>query len=65
MSQATLLDHPEGIKAKGQAEIIHLANKIEKTVKVGEGDKGNESEKKIFKKKPCFTIDNFSPANIH
>ena len=54
-----LLDHPKGVTAKGQAEVIHLANKIEKMVKIGEGDEGNGSEKKIFKKKPCFTFDNF------
>ena len=49
-----LMEHHDDITAKGQAEVIHIAKKIEKMVVSNE----NKVEKKI-QEKPCFTFDNF------
>ena len=61
-----LMEHPDGVTAKGQAEVIHITKKVEKLLmKEGiEGGVNSSGEKKVFKKKPCFTFDNFFLVNI-
>ena len=57
-----LMEHPDGITAKGQAEVIHIAKKIEKMIVSNNDELGaiaRTGEKIFFKKKPCFTFDNF------
>ena len=57
------MDHPDGVTAKGQAEVINVARQIEKMVMAEEGEGAEEpvteGKKIIFKAKPCFTFDNF------
>ena len=55
------MEHPEGVTAKGQAEVIKLAKKVEEMVMTeGVNDQSNLSgKKKILKVKPCFTFDNY------
>ena len=63
------MERPEGVTAKGQAEVINLAKQIEKMVMIEGGGEETEvdtssGKKKIFKTKPCFTFDNFFQANV-
>ena len=54
------LDHPDGVTAKGQAEVIHITKKIERMLMSEQGREEvgmtTGSERKIFKKKNMFYL---------
>ena len=52
------MDHPDGVTAKGQAEVIHITKKVESLLmKEGmEGGVNLSGEKKVFKKKPALLL---------